>query len=276
MAKRASSKIIGLIRFSFPAVDGFDKALPPEALYAPARLAQRFAAFETLTLPSLLAQTDGDFRLGVLVGPDLPGVALARLRALLAPLKQAEILIRPPGRNYDVTHAAFAALAAETAPQPFLTSFRLDDDDAVDRDFIARLRARVQGLLPLLGDVRPFVIAGHRGFWLRFEAGLPVIDAVCERLPLGIGLALTAPWPGGPTIYRRNHRLLPQFFTTLSEVETPSFLRLVHSGSDSAAHASGSRRPLGADEAEAALRPHFPFSMSDLHKLSLSFPPPPT
>jgi hypothetical protein len=274
MARRASSKIIGLIRFSFPATDGFAQRLSPQALYASARLEPRFAAFETLTLPSLLAQSDGDFRLGVLVGEDLPAAALTRLRAALAPLKQAEILIRPPGPNYEVTHAAFDTLARQGSPAPSLTSFRLDDDDAVDRDFIARLRARVRGLLPLVNGA-PFAIAGNRGFWLRLGGDALIVEAVRERLPLGIGLALTATWPGGPTIYRRNHRLLPQFFTTFSEVDTPSFLRLVHSGSDSEAHASGTRRELTAAEAEAALRPHFPFSMDDLQKLALSFPPPP-
>jgi hypothetical protein len=50
-------------------------------LYAEARLARRFEAFETLCLPSIKAQTDPDFSFWILTSPELPAVA-ERLRAL--------------------------------------------------------------------------------------------------------------------------------------------------------------------------------------------------
>ena len=51
-------QVIGLCRFSYPAIGGFQVDHPDIAariayLYGPARMEERFATFETLTLPPL-------------------------------------------------------------------------------------------------------------------------------------------------------------------------------------------------------------------------------
>ena len=68
---------IGICRFSYPALGGFqvehgsaeDRAA---YLYAPARLDERFALFETVALPCLRAQTDQNFEVVVVIGEDFP------------------------------------------------------------------------------------------------------------------------------------------------------------------------------------------------------------
>jgi len=90
---------IGICRFSYPGDGGFQvehdslKARM-DYLYAPARMDERFATFETMMLPPLRAQTDGDFTLAVVIGESLPAPYRDRLEGLLADMPQAVILPR--------------------------------------------------------------------------------------------------------------------------------------------------------------------------------------
>ena len=64
---------IGLCRFSYPAISGFQIEHDTieerrDYLYAPKRLNERFHLFETLTLPGLRAQTDQEFDFVIVVG----------------------------------------------------------------------------------------------------------------------------------------------------------------------------------------------------------------
>ena len=66
-------QVLGLCRFSYPALGGFQVGHDSTAdriayLYDPARLEERFRLFETVALPCLMAQTDPDFEMIVLVG----------------------------------------------------------------------------------------------------------------------------------------------------------------------------------------------------------------
>ena len=73
-----------VIRFSYTGTSGFKLSNEGEeavrkTLYDPARLERRFKLFETLALPSLQAQTFGDFSTAVLVSEDFPQSACDRL-----------------------------------------------------------------------------------------------------------------------------------------------------------------------------------------------------
>jgi Putative rhamnosyl transferase len=262
------NQIVGLVRFSYPALSGFarkpdDPAALARRLHAPARLEARFRLFEALTLPSLLAQTDPAFQLGVLVGEGFPADARARLEALLAPLPGgARIVALPPMHHYPATQRALGKLTEGTASH--LTSFRLDDDDAIDRGLVGRLRTQSAAMMRLVGDHRPFVLGHNRGFFLEIAPSGNRIFDVVEKLPLGIGLAMTAPVTSGENIFARNHRLLPQFYTTLTEADTPAFIRTVHAGNDSDAHASGVSGQMTDTAAAEAIEAGFPFRLADL------------
>ena len=262
------NQIAGLVRFSYPARSGFaeksdDMQALAARLYAPERLEQRFHLFERLTLPSLLAQSDPDFTLIVLTGQGFP--ARDRLERALAPLPQAQIVTLPPMYHYPATQAAFDQALDPDAGH--LTSFRLDDDDAVDRDLVARLRITVEGLARMRDMSEPVAIGWNRGMFLDLDRGNNRVYEVVEKLPLGIGLALCAPASTRTNIFARNHRLLPQFFDCWTDAQTPAFIRTVHAGNDSAAHVSGRITGRPSTELEALLERHFPFTMAELLSL---------
>lgn len=263
------NQIVGLVRFSYPARSGFAKNTTPEdaaaTLYDPVRLEARFRLFERLTVPSLAAQTDKDFSLVVLVGLDFPEAALTRLQAALVPLPQSRIVPLPPMYHYPATQAGFDMILDDRTTH--LTSFRIDDDDAVDRGLVARLRDTARKLAALKDGRSPFVIGFNRGFFLEISPEGNRLYDVVEKLPLGIGLALCAPVEGRANIFARNHRLLPQFFDCWTEAETPAFIRTVHAGNDSGAHMSGRRDTMAEKDIGQALARGFPFTLPDLMAL---------
>ena len=264
------NRIAGLIRFSYSGLSGFqhkdaDTPALEARLYDRARLERRFHFLEKLALPSLIAQTDTDFETLVLVGTSFPAWARDRLAAALAPLPGAQIVALPPLNHYPATQRAFDSLPDR--PMTHLTSFRLDDDDAMDRNHIARLRRVSEGMAGLVDRTTPFAIGHNRGLFLDLTGVENRLTEVVEKLPLGIGLALTAPVGSRENIFRRNHRLLPQFFTTFTDAETPAFIRTIHADNDSSAHPSGVVRTPDIAQLEAILAAHFPFRHADLMSL---------
>ncbi|AWB47422.1 hypothetical protein HYN69_01890 [Gemmobacter aquarius] len=263
-----SNRLAGLIRFSYPALSGFSAKAPDAArlqamLFARPRLERRFALFETLALPSLIAQSDPDFELMVLVGDAMPAWAVDRLQAGIAPLN-ARIVALPPMHHYPAIQAAYATLP--TRATTHLTSFRLDDDDALDLDHVARLRRIASGIAGFTAT--PFAIAHNRGLFVDLSGPTPRFTEVTEKLPLGIGLALCSPVTEVDTIFRRNHRLLPQFLTTFSDATEMAFLRSVHQGNDSTAHTTGVVIDRSTAEAAAILTARFATGLDALTRLA--------
>lgn len=261
------NQIVGLVRFSYPAENGFSRGLGDASaerarLFDQDRLEARFRLFEALTLPSLRAQADQDFGLCVLTGEGLPDWARDRLVDGLHDVPGARIVALPVMKHYQATQAAFAQMLDDSATH--LTSFRLDDDDAIDQGLVARLRTLSQGLSDLSGRDRILTIGFNRGFFLEIDPGGNRIFDVVEKLPLGIGLAMTAPVASGENIFRRNHRLLPQFFTTYTDADIPAFIRSVHPGNDSAAHVSGQRDQMKPARIAREIASRFPFTMDQL------------
>ncbi len=146
-------QVIGLCRFSYPALGGFQvqhetiddrKAF----LYAPDRLEARFAMFEAFTLPSLIAQTDQDFVFIILTGDDLPDKFLQRLLDLVSVVPQIIVEQRPPGQHREVMRSVINAHKS-ASPAPSL-QFRLDDDDAVAVSYVETLREKASKSVSLL------------------------------------------------------------------------------------------------------------------------------
>ena len=136
-------RVIGLCRFSYPAIGGFQVAHETiedrrQYLYQAARLEERFRLFETTTLPCFREQTDPDFELIILTGTCLPDTYLNRLKETVSGVQQIRIVQKDPGPHKEVTRAVLNA-ARRSAENPCI-QFRHDDDDAVSVDFVERLR----------------------------------------------------------------------------------------------------------------------------------------
>ncbi|MEY4981832.1 MAG: hypothetical protein RIR62_98 [Pseudomonadota bacterium] len=257
------NRIVGLVRFSYPALTGFvrqdgDPDANVAALHARDRLEARFALFERFALPSLLAQSDGRFETLFLVGEGFPRWAMDRLSDLTAPLRGARIVALPPMQHYPATQAAFGMLPDDGCTH--LTGFRLDDDDAMDIHHIARLRRMAEGMLRAVDAAKPFCIGHNRGLFLDLSQPRgPVWRTVVEKLPIGIGLAMCAPVERRENIFRRNHRLLSMYYTVLTDADHIAFVRTIHDGNDSEAKASGQSAEMAPLDLGPVLRQGFPF-----------------
>ena len=166
-------QVIGLCRFSYPALGGFQVEHDTiedriAFLYGADRMEERFRTFEAITLPSIRAQTDPNFTFLIVVGDAMPQAMLARLQGLVADIPQAVIQSRPPRRHRKVMQDAMNSVRTSGA-QPCL-QFRLDDDDAVGVSFVQDLRTvadKVKGLLDL---ERHIAIDFNQGFIISPDA----------------------------------------------------------------------------------------------------------
>lgn len=270
MAQDFNNQVIGLVRFSFPALSGFDKSGDSledlEAfLYNPDRLERRFYLFEKLCLPSLLAQSDPNFTCVFLVGNSLPEAAKDHLKALVSPLADARIVPRESEHNYAAIRKVYDGITQSGFSHR--TSFRLDDDDAVSVAYIKRLKQTARKLKPLCNPNKPVAISFNRGFYVHVkEDGNRVFDA-CERTPLSVGSALFAETGHPENVYARNHRFLGQFFNLYSDVSEPSFIRTIHQDNDSEPVIVGRADKLSQDEVEKGLNKHFSIPFNTLSNL---------
>ncbi len=164
---------IGICRFSYPGDGGFQvehRSLQErmDYLYAPARMAERFATFETMMLPPLKAQTDDDFTLLVVIGDSLPAPYRDRLQAAVADMPQAVVQAHPPGPHRKVMQDAINSVRRFDGDA--CLQFRMDDDDAVACTYVQRLREAAQDVLPLAAKHRHIAIDFNQGFIARPSA----------------------------------------------------------------------------------------------------------
>ena len=225
-------QIIGLCRFSYPALGGFqvkhETAEERAAfLYDPTRLEQRFAFFEAITLPSILAQTDGDFSFAVLVGSDLPAPFLARLLDLCDPHPNIQIVSRAPGQHRPVMQEVINALRSDPAAP--CIQFRLDDDDAVARDFIETLRQDAAQEFP---HPRHYAIDYNRGLALSCDHQA-LIGAKVKKPCWTPALAMVVAANDPITIMNFAHNRLRKFMPVIEPSNRLMFVRSFHVQNDS-------------------------------------------
>jgi hypothetical protein len=144
--------IYGHIRFSFYGVT--DTRAKPDSdgstlarLYDETRMARRFFLFENITLPSLVNQTDRDFRTVIMSSTVMPDPYKERLTALAGRLPGAVVEFSPYTRG-DRAFQKFMVEASGYKGRGQSVHFRLDDDDAVSVNYIARLREISRVLSP--------------------------------------------------------------------------------------------------------------------------------
>ncbi|CTQ50226.1 glycosyltransferase [Jannaschia donghaensis] len=255
------NQIIGLIRFSYPATEGFAaSAMGPDALqamlYDPARLTARFAYLETLVLPSLAAQTDGDFTCGILAGSNLAPDWQDRLRAMT----DRYSFVRPIflDRMGPLPAAKRAFRRCVDARADHVTGFRLDDDDALAVDYIEKTRDRADRLIAGGFADSPVCVAFTRGLYLDLNDPIQPFHAFREAYAPSLACAMITA-PDIPTcIYRYNHRRIASFIPTYLEPGGDEmFIRTQHDTNDSNRAAPPHAQPISTGQGADLLRKRF-------------------
>lgn len=262
--------IVGLLRFSVLSstyyTEQFNTLEETAAhLFSPDRMELRFHLFERLCLPSLLKQTDKDFEAVVLTSRSMPERYLDRLKTLLAPVPNIHCHPIGTGKHYRQLKRGYGVVPVGDASHRAL--FRLDDDDAVDREFIARTRRLASGLMKLQAPEAPFVIAHNRGFYVRKDDNEPEVFDAVERAPLSVGTTVVVPVGNPDNPYRFNHRKLLQHFSTFSDISQPAFIRTIHGDNKSNPAQLGRTRMMAPEMIEAELQAHFGIGIAELKAL---------
>ncbi len=263
-------KIVGVIRFSVLTPTYYSEQFASldeiaAHLFSADRMALRFHLFENLLLPTLKAQSDCDFQFVVLTSECLPPAYLDRLATALEVVPNGHLLPVGPDKHYQLIREAYDAMDVGDASHRVM--FRIDDDDAVDLDYISRLRRLADGMAALQPVDVPQVISFNRGVYVRLQEGENEVFDACERAPLSVGTALLAPvdYPRNP--YRYNHRKLLQHYCTYSDISTPAFIRTIHSDNKSTPTQTGISHSLGPRALGRLVRRHFGMSLAELKAL---------
>lgn len=236
-------QVLGLCRFSVPVEGGFqvghrDIDERRDFLYDPARLAERFLWFERVLLPSLRAQTDRNFRLVLLCGEDLPRPWRDRLMDLVAGTPQVRPVFRAPDNHRDLCRRVMAE--AVEPGSDVLAEFRLDDDDAVAVNYVARIRSDFLTYATALWSTfgRAFVDQS-RGLLLDTTGAYRIAPLVVPHLTAGLTIYLP-PTTLEHVIDFPHHRILTSM-PGLNLQDEIMFMRGVHGRNDS----GGGPKPTG-------------------------------
>jgi len=260
---RADNQIIGVCRFSYLGEggfrtqrDGFEKAA--ERLYDIPRMVKRFALFENICLPSLAAQTDPDFRLIALIGDTMPYRWRKRLKGLMEQYPFLEMCTLEAAGPLNSTRRAFRRGWNHKAA--YITGFRIDDDDAVASDYIARTREIADQLLTIgWADAEtPAAICFHRGiYWDMARPEEEQFWDYSEKEPLGLASAMITTPEGQHNIYRWNHRRLASNCRCWIDPHDYMFVRTLHGHNDSDRSIPPDARALPAWRAKKEFRERF-------------------
>lgn len=268
-------QVIGLCRFSYPALGGFqiehDSIEQRRAfLYAPARMEERFALFEGFTLPALRAQTDPDFTFLIVIGDDLPAPYRARLDALTRDVAQVVIQSHAPGRHRDVMQQAINSVRIPSA-EPSL-QFRLDDDDAVSLSYIEALRYAAHEHHKLLRDERHIAIDFNQGFLARPSMnGIEAAPSRARFMTAALALMIKPEVP--LTVMNFSHSRLQRFMPCVIMGGSDMYVRSHNTFNDSR---MGKRpmemAPLSAEQ-EAHFKQTFAIDADEIRRLFRDVPP---
>jgi hypothetical protein len=193
--------------------------------------AYRQLMLEHLTVASLDAQTHRDFVWLIAIDRDMPPGARERLDALAADRPWIHLAETELKRDFVPDLVAWIREEARARGKGWALTTRLDDDDAIHRDLVARLHEAAAAYLRE-GRAAPAILSPTSGWnWVPSEtAG----HRAYHHSP-SIGLSLLEPAARATTVYRRNHSTLAQLLVPQGvsvrhlDGETPMWL-YAHTG----------------------------------------------
>lgn len=228
-------QVIGLCRFSYPAIGGFQVEhdnieARRQYLYAPERLDERFKLFETITLPCLRGQTEDAFDFVIVIGECLPKDARDRLQDQTAGMTQVRIVSRSSDEHRRVMKAVLNEVRRDHAA-PCL-QFRLDDDDGVALDFVARLRQATTDCAGLTSANHAVAFDFNHGYLAEVKHGrmraMPV-----HRALVSAGLGMYVAGGSDLTIMNFAHQRMGRFMPVVSYPDAPMWVRTLNGYNDS-------------------------------------------
>jgi len=244
-------RVIGVCRFSYPALGGFkrmhDSVAEREAyLYAPERMELRFRHFEALTLPSIAAQTHPDFTFLIVIGERMPEPFLTRLRDLTASVPQIKIVAREPMKHRLALQLAIQEELGDNNEETI--QFRLDDDDAVGVDFVAHSRSIIRRTGRLRRKTPRMVIDFNAGYSVTLSANGIVAEPVFASF-WACGLAVYFGPGDRKTVMNFGHHKLHHVMPAIIQPRPLMYLRAKHIDNDSEAkYKTGKLAPLTENE----------------------------
>lgn len=274
-------KIFGHCRFSYLGRTDTGKAIVSlddarKKLWNPARMAARFNLFENIMLPSIINQTDKAFDFVITTSNEMPDVFHDRLNKAVSGQKNIRIL-RTSETNIRRALRPIM-LEANNDRADNAVHFRIDDDDAVSADYIAKLRHASAGLKPKTMVTFPRGVLG-------FMNGENACHRAFEKHSIAIGLALIKGPNDLVTPFEIQHRAYGKKNPVYSDPTFPAYHYTRHTtnntnGYDQVLHRSGGVVDIvlenslkvhpefkdGArttDEAEAMIAQAFPYTTGD-------------
>jgi hypothetical protein len=173
-------------------------------------------------LPSIAAQTDGDFTFVIVIGDNLPEVYQERLFDLCASVSQIVIQAHAPADHRETMQKAMNSVRVKTEA-PCL-QFRHDDDDAVAVNFVQSYRQAALDCRPLLERNKFVAFDFARGFVVRPDANGIYADETFHPY-WGVALGISIAPHIRKSIMNFSHGKVNRFMPTISFDNPPMFLR---------------------------------------------------
>ena len=273
------SAIVGMIRFSivlresnfFPPLSEQGYHARKARIFDRARLQRRFQLFEEICLPSLAAQTDPDFNMMLITSRDLPDWAHDRLMGLVRELPNVYVrAYRPLANIQRVFKRSVFEMLDPTAP--ITASFRLDDDDALASDYIARLRTH------MVSDKVGKIVTFSHGHQLALSDGaLQVWDDTRECGSAGLALVQRGGVKSIPetvTIHcLGGHRKVGQFAPVINDKSDAMYVQTANGVNVTGRRGGGGKDAISAKDLAAKLHPKFPhLDAKTLKRLHVVYP----
>ncbi|RJE80586.1 glycosyltransferase [Paracoccus sp. JM45] len=235
-------QMLGLCRFSYVGLRGFqvihdDLQTRRAYLYDQKRLERRWQWFIKVAIPGWLAQSDPDFTLVIMTGPDLPEPYLSRLQALCDRVPQLVLSLVPPMEKHR--QACRIAVAPHIDPSAdVIGHFRHDDDDAVALDYIERSRSDFAMAQDLWRVDHCLSLDYGRGLMVTAAQGrLSIQPWLCHNM--GVALTIFLSPDADKTALSYNHASLGQWMPGVSINAPVMFIRSIHQDSDSGSKGQG-------------------------------------
>lgn len=246
-------RVIGLCRFSYPAIGGFkrmhDTIEDREAyLYAPKRMELRFQHFEALTLPSISAQLDKRFTLLVVTGERMPKPYWDRLNDICRTVPEIKVVTAPPAKHRTAMRDVILSEIGDKDTETL--QFRLDDDDAVGTNFVRGIRRTARLAWKLRADWKNLVIEYSRGYSVKLTPDGILAEEIQGQF-LACGLAVFFRPGDTQTVMNFAHHKLHHTMPTIIDPTTPMYLRAVHDDNDSRARGQDKTlKPLNTEDSD--------------------------